>query len=659
MYYKYEGPYGYINGLNMDSFFEDDIKAKIDIDDLLVEDDSESAILVTLRDASSVGQATQSGIQMNALQEAMDNYAKSMNEFAIAKSTGMPVKTPIAQYKGFAAEEYYKHTIKINALAKGVPDYKIGAYTHGELPDGSNLSGIDMEVDISVWTRKHIWSKPTRTVDYQSKMHNDASKYAADIKNAKYESVEFVGGSGQGVNDTVKVKVGNKAIASDKITPKGSEELAADMKNQSTKEYAQRSEKIGELNARSFGNAVAVGAVVGCTVATIQEIISVIKNKDNLSEEQFIESVEHILCGTVEGAARGGAINASVQLLAKMLGKEITSSSLEAVPAMAVANFSIDLAKDLYKCFVEASIDTDDLLCNSVDNLFTSAAGFGGGWLGGQAAGLLLSAKTAAATGASIGSALGPVGTIVGAVIGGVIIGLGARAISNTANKDAYLAFEECISEINSHVELSGIDRLYYFADSMSSLSEHRLSFKDLLPCYNLISDLKEYNLHRKAMRSISNQLSNSLVELDIKKRQALVQLEYAHHQKIQLLEEMFIEQRNAMRNGFRESLDSYVVNSYVQYVEVITFQTNSINELVSEYRENQKEHSEVLDYMRNRNKVNKDINYLIEELMSDVSSKKLLQPLLDELLKFMNQDELLVGRQFVSYDEIIRMIET
>lgn len=641
----------------MDDSFNKDLNNNFELVDLVIEDDTDSVFSTIFRDASNIGTAAQSGLQMCALQEAMDNYAKAMNDFAIAKSTGLPVKTPVAQYKGFAAEEYFKHSLKINALAKGVPDYKIGAYTRGSLPDGSNLSGIDMEVDISVWIRKHFWSKPVRAVDYQSKMHNNPSQYQNDINNAQYENVEFVGGSGQGVNDKVSVKIGNSKVSSDSITPKEAEKLAADMKAQNTAEYAQRAEKINELNIHSFENAVAVGAFVGFAVSTIQEIIGVIKNRDNLSEDQFVQSVEHIMCGTGEGALRGGAINLSVQMMAKVLGREVTASSLEAVPAMAVANFSIDLAKDLYKCFVEESIDTDDLLCNSVENLFTSAAGFGGGWIGGQVAGLLVSAKTAAATGAAIGSSLGPIGTIVGAVVGGVIIGLGAKAISNTANKNAYLAFENCINEINSHVELTGVDRIYYFANSMSSLSDHRISFKDLLPCYNLISDLKEYNLHRKAIKSISEQLSDSLNALDVKKRIALKKLEQEHQNRLKVLEDMFVAQKKTLNNNYKDSLNVYVANSYVEYLNVVAAQTSTIDECIQEYKINENNHFMILENLAHRNELNTEINQVIEDLMIDTDCRSRVKPFVDSLIQYMQQDELLLDRQYVSYDDVMSVI--
>ena len=75
-------------------------------------------------------------------------------------------------------------------------DSKIGIYTKGQMPDGTVLSGIDMETDISIWTREHPWDRPMRTADYQSKIHNKASAYAKDMNNPQYRDVQFVGGSG-------------------------------------------------------------------------------------------------------------------------------------------------------------------------------------------------------------------------------------------------------------------------------------------------------------------------------------------------------------------------------------------------------------------------------------------------------------------------------
>jgi len=122
-----------------------------DFDELgAINDSPIDAIAETLRDASSIGSATQAGLQTVSLQSAIDNFAKELNQSAIAKSTGLPVKTPSAQYKGFAAEEYFKQTLKINSLAKGIPDYNLGVYKKGTLPVVTTLSGIELEKAISV-----------------------------------------------------------------------------------------------------------------------------------------------------------------------------------------------------------------------------------------------------------------------------------------------------------------------------------------------------------------------------------------------------------------------------------------------------------------------------------------------------------------------------
>ena len=79
----------------------------IDYDELDIYSD-EGGFSDVLTDAVSEATVAQAGIQTISLQTAMDNYAIWMNESAIAKSTGLPVRTPTQQYKGFAAEEYLR-----------------------------------------------------------------------------------------------------------------------------------------------------------------------------------------------------------------------------------------------------------------------------------------------------------------------------------------------------------------------------------------------------------------------------------------------------------------------------------------------------------------------------------------------------------------------
>lgn len=649
------------------------LQSEINIDDLVdFIDEPEEPVSSILQDATSIGATAQTGVQTKSLQDAINNYARAMDQSAIAKSTGQPVRTLSQQYKGFIAEEYFKNTLKINALAKGVPDWKIGVYTNGTLPDGSKLSGIDEHVDISVWMRKHPWDRPMRAVDYQSKIFNDASKYEKIFNDSKYQNVEHVGGAGQGVNDTISASIGGKTIESDSITPSEAVAAADHAKAQNTPKYSKSKEKFDELHRVNMERAIASGAFTGFTVTTIQEIISVIQNSEELSEEQFITSIEHILCGTIEGGVRSGAITGSVQLIGKMLGKEIAANSLEAIPGMVIANVAIDFAKDLYDCFVTKTINTDDLLCNSINNIFSSVAGFGGAVVIGrigeriadqissqsflQSASVFNSAKSAASTGAAIGSSVGPIGTVIGSVLGVIVINIGARTIINIANEDAQNAYCECIREINSHVELEGCARLYYFADSMESLSDFRLSFKNLLPCYNLISDLREYNIHKKALAAIVSQMDSSFESVNEEKNRALKLLAEHHQEQLQELKLAFESQRLAMVEDYKESVNTYVATSYMQYLELYEVFQGDAKTLVNELKERKAEHSVIIENMRHRNEINVQINSILEELISNGTQED-MRPFIEKLTWFMNQDILLIGRQYISFEEALYLV--
>ncbi len=653
---------------------EESIKKYSEIDDMLdmsdVFDDAELSMSpdTSVREGVLGGQVTKAGLQTQDLQTAINGWAEALNKSAIAKSTGLPVKTAIEQYKGFAAEEFLKQTMKMNALAKGIPTYKFSVHTNGELPDGTTLSGIDMHSDIVVFGRKWPWQKLEKIADAQVKMHkgpNAGKAYAKDMAKEQYAQQEFVGGAGQGVNDKVHAQIGRTEITSDSITPEGAEQLATDMKNQAVPEYEHAAEKQQQLNRINIKHAVAAGAITGATLTAIGEICYVIKNKDSLSEDQFIKSVQHILCGAVDGGVRGGAIMGSVQAVGKALGKDIPANSLGAVPVMVAANVSVDFAKDLYRCFVAKTIDTDDLLCNSVNNSFSSLAGFGGAWASGQIAGQIfaqgagaaVSSKVAAATGASIGSAIGPLGTVVGAAVGGLLIGLGANAIIKIGNDDAQKVLNDIMKDIDSQIELEGCEKLYYFADTMSELSEFRLSFKDLLPCYNLVADLKEYNLHKKAIKHIHEQLDAGFSSLDQEKENALRQLESEHQHRLSELQTWLWKQRELMFGEYRAAVKTYVVNSYVRYSEVYSVLSKDVDSLVGTLQYNMVFHNSILNYSRNRNAVNKDLNCILAELMENPEDQDLIRPFVDEIIRFMQQDEFLVDKQYLSFDEAMYLV--
>lgn len=196
---------------------------------------------------------------------------------------------------------------------------------------------------------------------------------------------------------------------------------------------------------------------------------------------------------------------------------------------------------------------------------------------------------------------------------------------------------------------------MFYFADAMESLTDFRLSFKDLLPCYNLISDLKEYNLHKKALKSVEEQLEDYTV-IDVEKKKALKHLEEQHYARLNELREVFAAQRAAMVDDFRESINTYAAASYMQFLDVYQVMQGKAELLLAELESRMTEHSAILEYMQHRNEINEQLNTLLNELISEGPADE-LAPFIDKLTWFMSQDTLLVGRQYVSFDEALYLV--
>lgn len=196
---------------------------------------------------------------------------------------------------------------------------------------------------------------------------------------------------------------------------------------------------------------------------------------------------------------------------------------------------------------------------------------------------------------------------------------------------------------------------MFYFADAMESLTDFRLSFKALLPCYNLISDLKEYNLHKKALKSVTEQLEDYTV-IDVEKKKALKHLEEQHYARLNELREVFAAQRAAMVDDFRESINTYAAASYMQFLDVYQVMQGKADLLLAELESRMTEHSAILEYMQHRNEINEQLNALLNELISEGPADELV-PFIDKLTWFMSQDILLVGRQYVSFDEALYLV--
>lgn len=223
------------------------------------DEDFHFSLETTVVDTASATSASIAGIKTKDLQTLIRDFSSLLNEAAITKSTGLPTRTPTTQYKGFAAEEFFKLTAKINALAEGAFSFQVGIYTGGTLPDGSVLKPNDPRVDISVWTRKRIGAAPERTLEVQAKIHNRGreSQYLKDMRTPRYSDVTMVGPEGQDIlPDKFSFNVGNQSVTNDSLFPEEAAQLAESMKAQQALQYERAEEKRKQLdNQRGMNHA--------------------------------------------------------------------------------------------------------------------------------------------------------------------------------------------------------------------------------------------------------------------------------------------------------------------------------------------------------------------------------------------------------------------
>ena len=214
-----------------------------------------------------------------------------------------------------------------------------------------------------------------------------------------------------------------------------------------------------------------------------------------------------------------------------------------------------------------------------------------------------------------------------------------------------------CVEKINSNIESSGVEKLYYFVDELDSISDFKLSFKSLLPCYNLISDMKEYNLRKKAIKNIDKQMELSLNEIDSLKNEEFTRLLQFHQQRIEELNEKFKELHQIYLTDYGNSINTYISDSYMQHLSIASINNIEINELKNQMNKNFISYNALFEEMNYRKEVNSQINESLESIILDSKNDEILKRFIEKLQGFMEKDKLLISKQYISFEESLLLI--
>ena len=94
-----------------------------------------------------------------------------------------------------------------------------------------------------------------------------------------------------------------------------------------------------------------------------------------------------------------------------------------------------------------------------------------------------------------------------------------------------------------------------------------------------------------------------------------------------------------------------------MQYTAIYDVFSKDVDKLIGTQRYKAMIYSEIRNYSRNRNSVNEELNLILTELMADPDDSNLIRPFVDEIIKFMQQDVMLVGKQYISFEEALYLV--
>ncbi|SLK50448.1 Uncharacterised protein [Mycobacteroides abscessus subsp. abscessus] len=572
------------------------------------------------------------------LQNAFENY-KTIMENSVRTKAGNVNLLADDKLKGFVFEAQQKASFNIDAAEKGLfpSDIKASIGTD-TLADGSKLSSIDTNRDIVIESTPSLRQKlglenPTAK-DYQAKVLKTESKTRKALD--QYEANPV--GPAEQVPEYARINEnyrGKTVLAEERTT----EQLMDDVRQakKGTVEYEHKTERMNKLQMSNFGNAVKSGAIVGALTTTVLEIVDIVKNEKNLTSEQFEESVINIVKGTIDGGARSGVLYTAAQITG--------ATGLRSVPILAGANALYDFTKDLYR-FSKGDIDADDLLCNTVNNSYTSLGAFGGAQLG---------VSAAIGLGATIGTSVGPIGTVIGGAIGGLIGGIATGAVVSSAGKTAMANVRADIESALQATTLHPQMKQLRLIENMNQLSDREFSFKSLIPGYNIIGDLTEYNQRKKVLKQVRSDIREQKKNLDVRFARAQEELIAFHERRCQELEWQFKTAREQLQESYLSKFQDSLGLEFQEFQASYHVAFGNLELQFDELLKQESQHKQKIYLEEERRKSNEYIIQLLHEVSEE--DNNVVPLLVKRLRNQLNNDYSLKGLSYIDKDDILALV--
>lgn len=530
----------------------------------------------TVNDAVSRGVGSLNQAQTTLLDEALNAYGDILKQ-TITKKSGEITNQTLAVQQGFLAEGHHAASFNINAASQGVNN------VHASM---DSISAIDPVVDIRITESNGTFT------DAQVKYYKDGAASAKAISDQKYNDVGKIVPKDQlsnaqseagkqavrnqqtrpgvsksyqntadRVDDSIRSST-NPNVQSDSIARKGkggTEELTKKIKSNEKVDYGKKAEVQSELQSIQYGNALKAGSIAGLVSSSASELIRVMRSDKPLTREECEEVAINIVLGTASGATKALlttglqhagkhlAENASKEVL-KSAGKTLLKGNVAANAALMV----VELGKGLYQ-YGQGDIDGIEFAENMTSaglNIAAGAAGYAAGVAMAPVVGTMISTSVSSvAVGGTTLGALGPVGLgIAVSIASAMAVSAYCGHFSTKGMKIAHQDFKRDMELLNA-----GEINLAVYTGRVSTMSELKFSWSDILPLTGTFSVWGEYKARKGQLQAIQSEMHQRMHKLDAAEANAMYQLQTDYMQKLAEIELQYKE----MVSGINQQVDT------------------------------------------------------------------------------------------------------
>jgi hypothetical protein len=528
-----------------------------------------------VNDSVSRGIGNINQAQTAVLDEALKAYGETLKQ-TITKKCGEITNQTLAVQQGFLAEGHHAASFNINAASKGVDN------VHASM---DSISAIDPVVDIRITESNGTFT------DAQVKYYKDGSASAKAISEQKYNGVGKVVPKDQlsnaqseagkqaarnqqtrpevsknyqntadKVDDSIRSST-NPNIKSDSIARKGeggTEDLTKKIKSGEKVEYGKKAEVQSELQSVQYGNALKAGSIAGLVSSSASELIRVMRSDKPLTREECEEVAINIVLGTASGATKAllaTGLQHAGKHLAENASKEILKSAgktlLKGNVAANVALMAAELGKGLFQ-YGQGDIDGVEFAENMTSaglNIAAGAAGYAAGVAMAPVVGTMIttSVSSVAVAGTTLG-ALGPVGLGIAVSIASTMaVSAYCGHFSTKGMKIAHQDFKRDMELLNA-----GEINLAVYTGRLSTMSELKFSWSDILPLSGAFSVWGEYKARKGQLQAIQSEMHQRVHKLDAAEANAMYQVQADYMQKFAEIELQYKE----MVSGINQQVD-------------------------------------------------------------------------------------------------------